>query len=393
MVEEYGTSYTDGASLSFPFYTDCINIVGSSQRLEMNDSDFSETERMQLSRVMEYAHAGYSSPIFSMRPPTDDPYYGLELRTPSADDLSRITLWARTSFAARCAQRVLAISLMPQNEAFAEAHHAAVEQAVGFAFDCAEEATIVDLPAFQDIQLPAPNELHDPVVQAAILAALVPFGASDADTALAASDAASSAHWAAKYYNGEATFRESFEFHVKVYAGIWSDFGRLCEASVEEHWSESTPVPPEFYTRGEDTKRPNVFICYAHQDEMKARELFRRLRAAGADPWLDKYNLFLGDEWETEIKKAVLTADVFLVCLRPGFDEIGFRQREVRWAREALELRPPGRGFILPFILEPCPLPDWVKPLHAGTNLSQPTSFNELINSIEKHTGLSMRKR
>ena len=42
MVEEYGTSYTDRSSLSFPFYTDCINIVRreiapkSSKVMDMN---------------------------------------------------------------------------------------------------------------------------------------------------------------------------------------------------------------------------------------------------------------------------------------------------------------------------------------------------------------------
>jgi hypothetical protein len=60
------------------------------------------------------------------------------------------------------------------------------------------------------------------------------------------------------------------------------------------------------------------------------------------DPWLDKYKLVLGDDWEAEIKKAVRTADCFVVCLKPGFDDTGFRQQEVRWALDALNLRPPG---------------------------------------------------
>jgi hypothetical protein len=36
------------------------------------------------------------------------------------------------------------------------------------------------------------------------------------------------------------------------------------------------------------------FLCHAKEDTGKAKELFRRLRATGMQPWLDKYNLVLG---------------------------------------------------------------------------------------------------
>lgn len=130
---------------------------------------------------------------------------------------------------------------------------------------------------------------------------------------------------------------------------------------------------------------PNVFVCYAKEDVVKAEEVFVELRTAGADPWLDKRKLVLGDEWEHEIKKAVRGADAFVACLRPGFDDIGFRQQEVRWAIEALQRRPPGKGFIIPFIIEPCALPDWCKPFHAGGDLSKATTIDELIRAVEKH--------
>lgn len=135
--------------------------------------------------------------------------------------------------------------------------------------------------------------------------------------------------------------------------------------------------------------KPKVFICYAKTDEAKADELYGQLKRAGADPWLDKRTLVLGDDWENEIKKAVTKADAFVVCLRPGFDEIGFRQREIRWAIDALKLRPPGRGFIIPYIIEPCELPDWCKPIHAGSDLSKQTTVAQLIAAIEKHCNWS----
>ncbi|MFH0981569.1 MAG: toll/interleukin-1 receptor domain-containing protein [Planctomycetota bacterium] len=137
---------------------------------------------------------------------------------------------------------------------------------------------------------------------------------------------------------------------------------------------------------------PAVFICYCKKDYQQATDLYDYLVAAGANPWLDRKDLVLGDNWEDEIKKAVTTADVFVVCLRSGFDEIGFRQKEVRWAKEALKLRPPGRGFIVPFMLEACGLPEWCKPLHAGADLSKPTHMAEVARAIEKHCGTALKR-
>jgi len=131
---------------------------------------------------------------------------------------------------------------------------------------------------------------------------------------------------------------------------------------------------------------PKVFICYAKQDESKAEELFDNLTRDGVNPWLDKRKLVLGDNWELEIKKAVSETDLFLVLLRPGFDAIGFRQQEVRWAVEAFQRRPIERGFIIPFIVQPCEeLPAWCAKIHAGSNLFAPTSYDDVINAIQKH--------
>lgn len=138
------------------------------------------------------------------------------------------------------------------------------------------------------------------------------------------------------------------------------------------------------------SRRPKVFICYAHEDATKAQELFLWLKAAGADPWLDKRRLALGDDWKNSIERAVAETDIFVVCLRPDFDRIGFKHTEVRWAREALQLRPPGQGFIIPFIIEPCELPEWCKRFHAGSDLSKPTSLDDLLQAIEKHCNVKL---
>ena len=165
---------------------------------------------------------------------------------------------------------------------------------------------------------------------------------------------------------------------------------RRIPMAVSPSSSESSGVAMSEPPPSTSKARPNVFICYAKDDADKARELATRLDRAGVDPWLDERKLVLGDDWEVEIRKAVAGADAFVVCLRPGFQEIGFRHREVRWAVEALEMRPIGAGFIIPFISEPCELPEFCKRLHAGGDLSKPTEFSELVRAIEKHCRVSL---
>ncbi len=142
-----------------------------------------------------------------------------------------------------------------------------------------------------------------------------------------------------------------------------------------------------------NSRPPRVFLCHAKIDADLACAVYEQLLDGGADPWLDKKQLILGDDWEYEIKRAIAAADVVVVFLRPGFEGIGIRQKEVRWALDALQQRPQGVGFIIPFVVEPCDLPYWCMPLHAGGNLSQASDMSDLFRAISKHTGILLKLR
>jgi hypothetical protein len=55
-----------------------------------------------------------------------------------------------------------------------------------------------------------------------------------------------------------------------------------------------------------------VFLCHAHSDAAKVRDLYRRLVRDGVDAWLDKENLFSGQGRELEIRKAVRESNVMV---------------------------------------------------------------------------------
>ncbi len=104
-----------------------------------------------------------------------------------------------------------------------------------------------------------------------------------------------------------------------------------------------------------DSKRPlKVFLCHAHADRDPVRGLYTRLTQDGVDAWLDKAKLLPGQDWELEIRKAVRDADVVVVCLSKQFNQVGFRQKEVRLALDTAMEKPEGEIFIIPARLEEC---------------------------------------
>ena len=347
----------------------------------------SEPKLTKLRKVIPTFRSVFAEPLRVAREVgvPEDPFDRISLSAPAKEELLRIPQWARVAFAGRCAQLALPSVLSPDNEDLAEAHFSAVEQAAAFPAQCAAVGRIIELPPLDQIQFG-----WDGAVRACVAAALTPFGASPEDTAGMAAIAADYAQWVSTIMHEGSTRTEGFEFAAKANIAIWSAWGKLYEASTEQNWTDRTPVPETFFADDPALRRPVVFLCHAKEDAEKAKELFRRLRANGMDPWLDKYNLVLGDNWELEIKNAVLRADAFVVCVRRGFDDMGFRQKEIHWALEALKLRPPGRGFIIPYRLEPCTLPEWLVPFHAGDD-SSPSSFEELLTALKKHTGSHKR--
>ncbi len=355
----------------------------------LNPQDFprletSDPKLTRLRKVVPTIRSVFAQPLLVAREvgvPTD-PFDHLDFSAPTEEMLAELPHWAKVAFAGRCAQLALPGLSGAEIEEPAEVHFSAVEQAAAFPARCAAVGQIVEPPPLDQIQF----GVWDGALRACVAAALTPFGASAEDTASMAAIAADYAQWSSTVVHEGSTRTEGFQFVAKTNSAIWSAWGKLYETSVEHGWTDKTRVPETFFADDRASRHPVVFLCHAKEDAERAKGLFRRLRANDMDPWLDKYSLVLGDDWELEIKNAVLRADAFVVCIRAGFDDIGFRQKEIRWALDALDLRPPGRGFIIPYRLEPCALPKWLLPFHAGDDTSQST-FEELLTALKKHTG------
>ncbi|NPV63728.1 MAG: toll/interleukin-1 receptor domain-containing protein [Methanotrichaceae archaeon] len=100
---------------------------------------------------------------------------------------------------------------------------------------------------------------------------------------------------------------------------------------------------------------PIVFISYAHEDDEAAVRLYHDLKKAGVNPWIDKENLLPGQNWRTEIKKAIRSSRYFIAVLSTNsVGRKGYVQKEVADALNILDEFPESEIFIIPIRLDDC---------------------------------------
>jgi TIR domain-containing protein len=148
--------------------------------------------------------------------------------------------------------------------------------------------------------------------------------------------------------------------------------------------SASATAEPQAGTPGTpSTQRPlRAFLCHSSDDKPAVRDLYRRLRAEGVEPWLDEEELLAGQDWDLEITKAVRTTDVVIVCLSRGsVNKVGYVQKELRRILDVAEEQPEGKIFVIPLKLEECEPPERLRRLQA-VNLFEERGFERLMRAL-----------
>jgi iron(II)-dependent oxidoreductase len=129
---------------------------------------------------------------------------------------------------------------------------------------------------------------------------------------------------------------------------------------------------------------PRIFLCHASEDKPRARDLYRRLQAAGYRPWLDREDLLPGQDWSAEIRRIIGDPyNLVLVCLsRNSVTKRGVVQQEIKWALDVLDQMPERAIYLIPARLEPCPVPDRLGKLH-WVDLFEPDGFEKLKQALD----------
>jgi cold shock CspA family protein len=99
----------------------------------------------------------------------------------------------------------------------------------------------------------------------------------------------------------------------------------------------------------------SVFISYAKEDQHAAVRLYRALKDAGVNPWLDIFDLVPGQLWAREIEKAISHSSYFIAIQSSrSVGKRGHVQKELRRALEIAEEYPEDKLYIIPVRLEEC---------------------------------------
>jgi proteasome lid subunit RPN8/RPN11/ubiquitin-protein ligase len=138
-------------------------------------------------------------------------------------------------------------------------------------------------------------------------------------------------------------------------------------------------------------KTLRIFLCHSSGDKQSVRDLYKRLRSDGYDPWLDEENLLPGQDWNLEIIRAVHDSDVVLVCLsEKAISKAGYVQKEIKHALDVADEQPEGAIFLIPVRLEECNVPQrlnrwqWV-------NFFEDQGYRRLLMALEvKATQVSL---
>ncbi len=112
-------------------------------------------------------------------------------------------------------------------------------------------------------------------------------------------------------------------------------------------------------------KALRIFLSYSHKDRKLVHTLWSRLEKDGMDVWLDKENLQPGQNWEQEIRQAILASHITIVCLSQEFiQHSGFRHEELKIAIRKAKSLPASEIFIIPVRLEKCDMPQSLRHIH-----------------------------
>lgn len=128
----------------------------------------------------------------------------------------------------------------------------------------------------------------------------------------------------------------------------------------------------------------SIFLSYAKEDVVKVENIYRKLRTAGFNPWIDTQNIVPGELWEQSIRKAIRKADFFFACIsKNSIIKQGMIQKETKTALSVWEELLENDIYLIPIRLEDCPVPEPLKRFQ-WINLFEQDGWDKLFAGIRK---------
>jgi TIR domain len=107
-----------------------------------------------------------------------------------------------------------------------------------------------------------------------------------------------------------------------------------------------------------DASPSTIFISYAREDAQSAERVYKDLKNAGLNPWLDKEAILPGYKWKFAIYQAIKNSRFFIPLFSSkSVEKIGYIQNELKYAIEVSKNFPDKDVYIIPARLNDCNMP------------------------------------
>ncbi len=125
-----------------------------------------------------------------------------------------------------------------------------------------------------------------------------------------------------------------------------------------------------------------IFISYCREDENVAMELYNFLKLYGFSPWIDKFDLLPGQEWDSTVNAALRKSDFIIPLLsKNSTQKRGYIQREFKQALDFCLDKLESDIFIIPIKLGECEIPDKLAK-YQFLDYEKENSFSKIVDSI-----------
>lgn len=116
-----------------------------------------------------------------------------------------------------------------------------------------------------------------------------------------------------------------------------------------------------------DLNTPQIFLSYAHPDQLRVITFFDSLKKNGFNVWFDHKSLKAGQDWDFEIKRALDKSAIVIVFLsQASISKRGYVQRELKIALDKLTEKLIDDIYLIPVKLDDDILmPEQLQKLHA----------------------------
>jgi hypothetical protein len=152
--------------------------------------------------------------------------------------------------------------------------------------------------------------------------------------------------------------------------------------TLTQLWGSVTLTPPSRLPPQVKKNVIQVFLCHASDDKPAVRDLYGRLQRDGFRPWFDEHDILPGQQWESEIRKAVRRSNAILICLsQRSTNKSGYVQKELRFALDIADEKPDDVIFLIPVRLENCTVPDRLQRFQ-WVNLYSEDGYERLTASL-----------